>query len=343
VVVRLGALVSEHPLYPEVVALTRRAEQSPQANLKPVTDFMTSPLGRVLSAPPEPLTAGEPLIAAWETEADEALAQELAKTAELLASWPAPEEFERTGRESRQIGDEVRTFANDLALSIARTEMAAIEERKGELAELRQKATSKDAEEAARAVEREAEIWRQIRAEVEAVRREVDESLAEKRQEAERRLQAAAGAMRVSAQGGRETHLKELRESGAPIRAAQKAAVAAATRPVAPAADLTATPPAPNVDQFAALLRDIDREQRLAWQRRRARLAAARDQLLARVVQNTRNAVRAVAAQTGTTVRFSAPPGESLSDATESFRSSLRSYWSAQPIIPSSEVATSRR
>lgn len=339
VFVRLGPLISEHPLYPEVAELSRALEGRPTTDLRPITDFMVGPLGRVLAGPVEPALPAAGRLVAQGAEADAALAQDLANAGQLLASWPQTEEVGPEGGLARKV-EEAR---DDLALRVARAQRAAVEERAGELAELRYQATSPDAAEAARAIERQAAVWREIGAKVDTARRQADEELRQKRQEADRKLLEGTRAMLASVAARQASHLQKLEDSGGAVRAGQRGAANAAVRPIAPGSDLRETPAPPRTDEFAALLRAIEGDQRVAWEQRRARLAAVRSELLDRVARNTVNAIRSVAVQTGVAVRFDAPPGQGLPDATESFRLPLRRYWAAQPVVRPGELAASIR
>jgi len=341
--VRIGPLVSEHPLYPEVAELSRALEERPKADVKSITEFMVGPLGRAPAVPAEGALPAVGRFAAQEAEADAALAQDLENARQLLASWPQTEATGPDGRLSRRVEEELQSASDGLALRVVRAQRAAVEERAGELAELRYQAASPDAAEAARAVERQAAIWREIGAEGDAVRRQADEELRQKRRETDRKLQEGTRAMLASVEERQATHLRQLEESGGAVRAGQREAANAAVRAVEPGSDRRETPPPPSTDEFAALLRAIESEQRAAWERRRARLAAARSELLDRVARNTVNAIRSVALQAGVAVRFDAPPGQDLPDATESFRLPLRRYWAAQPVAPPGELAARTR
>jgi hypothetical protein len=343
VYVRVAPLVSEHPLYGEVVELTRLLERPALADVRSATVLMASPIGRVLAAPRAPAPPSPARTAAWEAEADAELAQELGAVRELLASWPEPESSQDAVRRSRQLGTELRTASNDIQLRVVRAEAAAIERRKGELGELRFKAGSADAYEAARALERQAEIWRQIRAESATLRDQGERELRRKRVEMQQRLEEETREIRAAAKAGERQHTGDLEGSGAAVRSGQEAALAAAVRPVEPGEDLRSTPAAPQTDELTSLLREIDRERRADWERRTRRIEATRSVLLDRVARNTQNAIRSVAAQVGTTVLFDIPADHTIADATESFRIPLRRYWATGPQTVADERAARGR
>ena len=110
------------------------------------------------------------------------------------------------------------------------------------------------------------------------------------------------------------------------------------TRPE-PAPNATETPRAPETKAVSELIAEVERAHRAAWERRRVRLAAARGRLLQRIAQDTRNAVKAIAARNGIEVRLDCMNEPALPDATEELRVLLRNHWAGRPAMRSQEVA----
>jgi hypothetical protein len=261
VLVRVGPLVAEHPLYPEVLRLTRLLEQRRGPNLEPAAQFMAAPLDRVFATLPEPGPAPQAQLGDWQAEADAGLAASLEEAGRILASIPPPEGPATGTERAREAQDEMRQAESDALLRIARAEMRAIEERRGDLAEIRGRQASEEAAEAARALDREAEVWREIEARVAATRRQADEELRALRAEVEKRLGESAQAMQAVAEQDRESHLERLRRSGEEVRMAQQPAVAAATRGLSPDDGGSDLPAPPATGRFVALLRTVERAQ----------------------------------------------------------------------------------
>jgi hypothetical protein len=214
-----------------------------------------------------------------------------------------------------------------------RIEVGEIERRRDELMELRRLAASEDREEAARALDRQAALWRGITAQVEAAQREAEAKLRELREAGEIAMDEALEAEQRRAEAERAAHLKGLTEAGEVVRERQSEGVAAATAAVKPPADAQEVPPPPDTTELTALLDRIEAAQRAARERRTNRLVDARTRLLREIALNTQSAVRAVALRNGLDVRFGPETDPALRDATEDFRPLLREYWAAHPAL----------
>ena len=106
-----------------------------------------------------------------------------------------------------------------------------------------------------------------------------------------------------------------------------------------PAPNATETPRAPEAKAVSELIAEVERAHQAAWERRRIRLAAARGRLLQRIAQDTRTAVKAIAARNGIEVRLDCMDEPALADATEEFRVLLRDHWAGRPAVRGQEVA----
>ncbi len=337
--VRVGPLVGEHPLYPEVTELTSYLGAAETADLKRVKAFLTSPLGRALAPPRSVAEPGTPP-ARWESRADAELAARLSEAEGLLASWPQPELARTKRRLTAEADDALRERRGRAAIEAVRAEMRAIEERKGLLAELRQRAASDDQAQAADAIDRQVALWREIAAQTEAVRREADQELRLLERDYDRRLAEATAQIADAADADRDRQLGELAGEGTDVRAAVGPAAAAAIDEVEPAANATEAPAPPQTSGVAELVQDIGSAHQAAWERRRGRIAAARSKLLQRIAHDTRNAVRAIAISNGIEVCFDCVDDPDLPDVTEDFRALLRDQWAARAATVSQQVAT---
>jgi len=339
VAVRIGPLVGEHPLYPTVLELTSHLGATETADLRAAKAFLTSDLGRALAPPPSSPERPFPALTRWEAAANADLAARTQEAEQLLDSWPRPELSRTRDRLAGEADDRLRDARNTAALEAVRAEMRAIEKRKGLLAELRQLAASADEAEAARAIDEQVRLWREVAAEAEATRREGDMRLRELGRAHERELAQALAALDAAADEDRQRHKARLSGSGTPVReAVGPAAEAAMTRPE-PAPNATETPRAPETKAVSELIAEVERAHRAAWERRRVRLAAARGRLLQRIAQDTRNAVKAIAARNGIEVRLDCMNEPALPDATEELRVLLRNHWAGRPAMRSQEVA----
>jgi len=329
VVVYVARLVSEHPLHAEVARLSARIA----AMTVPRELRLGDPLGQPVFGPPRSPVSGFARFGSWQSEADTALAQRVQEAEERLGLWPEPGLRKAQERLAREADDEVRDAQNEAELARMQAELRAIERHKEELAELRDRAASRDRAEAARAIERQAEVWRQIDTEVQTVQREAEARVEELRSAGESQMAEALQAARVRAEAARAAHRAELEHTGDDVRSRQPAAVAAANRQVEPAAGFGETPRPPDTRSLEALLQEIETAQRAARERRIAGLVATRGRLLREIAVSTRAAVQAVAIGNGIDVCFPPEAGAELRDATEDFRPLLREYWAARPAV----------
>lgn len=340
--VRVGPLVGEHPLYVEVAELTSYLGAAESADLKAAKAFLASPLGRSL-APPRRVARPALALSRWEAKADAELDARLEEARQLLEDWPRPE-LSRTRRRLRAQHDrDLQQRHGEEALAAVRAEMRALEERKGLLAELRQLAASDDQAEAARAVDRQVRLWREVAAEAEAAKRAGDERLQALEREHDNRRTAAMAELANAADEDRRQQGTALEDAGVVVREAIEPAANAAMVEVDAAENSTDTPPAPDTAGVADLVEAIERTHRAAWERRRGRLVAARSRLLGRIDQDTRNAVKAIAVSNGIEVHLDWVDDRDLPDATEEFRALLRDYWAARAPRRSQEVAVATR
>lgn len=326
--VRLGPLVGEHPLYPEVSELTSYLGAEETADLRAAKAFLASPLGRSLEPPDA--TRPLPSLSRRQADADAKLEAGLTEATELLEPWPQPGLSRIRRRLTAQHDRDLQQRRGEEALEAVRVQMRAIEDRKGRLAELRQRAASDDEAEAARAVDEQVRLWREVAAEAEAAKRDADERLRALEDEYDRTLVDALAKLAETADRDRRQQLAALEHTGAAVRGKQPAAAAAAMAPVDPAANATDAPAAPPTESVSQLMEHIQRAQRAAWERRRVRLAAVRSRLLGLIAEDTRNAARAIAVSNGIEVHFDCMADRDMPDATEEFRPLLRDHWAAR-------------
>jgi hypothetical protein len=334
VVVYYAQLMGEHPLYPEVANLSARiAALTAPPDLRAVRALAANPLSqRLLGAPRVTVAALGPL-AAWQTNADAALAAHVQEAEEYVGSWPQPSLQKTEARLSREAADEVRRAQNEAEVARMRAETRAIEAHRDELVRLRQAAAGEDREQASRAVDREVEVWQEIGAETEALQRDAETKLEELRAAGETEMYEAVEAARDRAEAERAEHLRRLQRGGEGVRGGQPAAVQAVTTAVAPAENVRDVPLPPDTDQLTVLLDEIEAAQRAAHNRRVDRLVEARGRLLRSIALGTQAAVRAVALRNGLDVRFTPETGQNLRDATDDFRPLLQEYWAARPAV----------
>jgi hypothetical protein len=337
--VRIGPLVSEHPLYPEVTELTSFLAAAETADLERVKAFLASPLGRSLAPPRSVAEPGTPP-ARWASKADAELAARLSEAEGLLGSWPRPELARTRRRMTAEADDALRDRRGQAAMEAVRAEMWAIEERKGLLAELRQRAASDDQAQIADAMDRQVELWREIAAQAEAVRREADQELRLLERDYDGRLAEATAQIAEAADADRDRQLGGLAEEGTAVRALVGPAAEAAIDEVEPTTNATEAPAPPQTSGVTELVHGIESAHQAAWERRRGRLAAARSRLLQRIADDTRNAVRAVAVPNGIEVCFDCVDHQDLPDVTEEFRALLRDHWAARAATVSQQAAT---
>ncbi len=335
---RVGPLVGEHPLYAEVWKLTADLGVEETADLRAAKDFLESPLGLSLWAPQSDERPA-PVLSGWEAKANAEREARLEEARQLLESWPRPELSRTRRRLTADRERELRLRSGEAALDAVRAEMRALEERKGRLAELRQAAASDDEAEAALAVDRQVELWREVAAEGEAARRRADEELRALEREYESELARTATKLSDAADEDREQQRRALREGGTTVREAIGPAANRAMSEVDPAANATDAPPPPETESVSELMKHIEHARRAAWERQRERLAAARSRLLRRIDEDTRNAVKAIAVSNGIEVHFDCVDDHELPDATEEFRALLRDHWAARAPRRSQEVA----
>jgi len=333
VVVYPAQLMSEHPLYPAVAGLSARlAALGESPDLRAVRALASEPLQRRLLGPPriEPPVSGA--LAVWEAEADAALAADVQEAEESLGAWPDPEPAKTQAQLQRETADAVREAQNEAEIERLSLEVREIERRRDELVELRRLAVSEDRDEAAAALDRQAAVWREITARVEAAEREAEAKLRALREAGEAEVARAVEEARRRAGAERRAHIEALRAAGAEMREQQPDRVEAATRR-AEAADVTEVPLPPDVTELSALLQQIEAAQQSAHRRRAERLTAARARLLREIALSTQGAVQAVAARNGLDARFASDTSQALRDATEEFRPLLREYWGARPAL----------
>ena len=339
VVVYPAQLVSGHPLYPEVAELSARiAAISAPPDLREMRALMSSPLGRRLLRPPRVQQPDRVRFTAWEAQSDAQLAADVQEAEESLGSWPDAELTKMEGRLSRAAADALREAENEAELARLRTEIGEIERHQRQFDELRRLAASEDREEAARAVERQAALWKEIGARVAAVEREADLRLRELRESGEADVREALREARDRAEADRAAHVRQLRDAGGEARERLPEAVDSATIPIAPAEDAQAVPPAPSTSELTALVGEVEAALRAARERRIKRLVAARGRLLREIALSTQSAVQAVAIRNGVDVHLEPDADAALRDATEDFRPLLREYWATRPAIAGADA-----
>jgi len=334
VVVYVAQLMAEHPLYPTAARLSARiAALTAPPDLRALGGLAGEPLRRRPLGPPKIEAPVPGALTMWEAQADAALAAQVQEAEESLGAWPHPELGKTETRLRRQTADALRQAQNQAEIERLRVEVGEIRRRRDELAELRQLAASEDREEAARALDRQAALWREIDARVRATQRQAEARLRELRETGEAEMTEALAAAREHAETERAAHLRGLREAGEAAREQQPEAVESATVAVEPATSARDVPPPPDTTELTALLDDIEAAQRAAQQRRVSRLVTARTRLLREVALSTQSAVRAVAVRNGLDVSLEPETGQALRDATEELRPLLREYWAARPAI----------
>lgn len=331
VLVRLGPLTSEHPLYDRYTDLAaRQTRLDAPPEMRELTEFLRRPLGRDLRALGGPEITLPGALATWEGEADARLQAGLDEAEALLVEWPQPRDRKAERWVEQEAAQAELDIRNQAALDVVRAEAKALERRTGELAELRQIVETGAPEEAAAAADREARIWRDVAAEADAVRRQADADVARVRQEYRERVTADDEDRAARVAATRATHKALLEGSAGAARRGLPAGVEAAMRPVEPAGNLTETPATADAEGAVGLAEEMRLAQSEALERRRTKLLGARQRLLRQMADGTRLAVRAVAARNDVDVRFVEAPDDDVPDATEQFRSLLRDYWAAR-------------
>ncbi|MGQ9733176.1 MAG: hypothetical protein ACUVX8_18115 [Candidatus Zipacnadales bacterium] len=339
VVVYVAPLMSEHPLYAEVQELSEHLlllTESP--DLHAVRTFMDSPLGRTLMGPPDPAPGRSPRLIGWEEKAAESAAAQLREAEELIVLWPDPTIDKTRARLTREAEEDLRRLRSEAELMQTRVELETLYRYQGELARLRHEATSDDVVKVARALERQAQIWREVAVAAETTRREVDERLRALTEEHTRRLIATTAAIQDRAKREGEEHLRDLRASGDNLRQGQSQAVAAATKSLAIQPEALQTPEPPKLDEMSRLLEETEAAQRAVRARQLTRLNEARARLLRQIARSTRTAVQAVALANNIDVRFAPIADKKTIDATEEMRLLLREYWAARTPISTRRI-----
>jgi hypothetical protein len=307
-------------------------------DLREMRALMSRPLGRQLLPPPRVQEPDRVRLTAWEAQVDAQLAAEVQEAEESFGSWSEADLGRRAARLSREAADAARDAQNEAELKRLRTEIGEIEHRQREFDQLRELAASEDRETAARAVEQQAALWREIGARTEAVEREADARLRELRASSDADMRKAMAEARTRAEAERAAHVAQLKTDGAEVRERLTDGVGSATTPTTPAQDVQTVPAAPATADLAALIAEVEAAQRTARERRLARLVEARGRLLREIALSTQNAVQAVAIRNGVDVRCGPEMDPGLRDATEDFRSLLREYWAARPAISGADI-----
>jgi len=277
----------------------------------------------------QPVFRRPEVLTVWEERANIRLATRVEEANGLLAQWPHPAGTKALRRVEEAGADEIREVRNEASLARMRAETDAVRRRAGELAELRLMAESDDTDEAAYAADRQAQIWREIEAEVAEVARGSADRLADVESTYEQRRAGATEDHTAQDEAEQLARAEALLESGGAVRERQGAGLDAALVTVEPGENLADTPPPPDTGNVAELISQAEAAQQAAQARRQARLQDARARLLREIGEGTNRAVRAVAARNGIEVKFVAAD-EEISDATEQFRSLLRDYWAAR-------------
>ncbi len=338
VLVRTGPLTGEHPLYPDYRELgAQQMHHAASARIQALEAFMTSPLGRSLARPAQPVFRRPEVLTLWEERANIRLATRIEQADGLLEQWPHPGDVKAMRRVEQAGTAELREAQNEASLARMRAETEAVRRRAGELAELRLMADSDDTDEAAYAADRQAQVWREIEAEVAEVVRESADELAQLRSDYEERLVKAKVDHTEDDEAEQTARAEALLESGSAARERQGAGLDAAAATVEPGENLTDTPPPPDTGDVSELISQAEAAQQAAQARRQVRLQDARARLLEEIGKGTNRAVRAVAAMNGIEVRFVATADEEIPDATEQFRSLLRDYWAARRPVRESD------
>ncbi|MBM3501156.1 MAG: hypothetical protein FJX74_21090 [Armatimonadetes bacterium] len=332
VVVYPAQLMSEHPLYPATTQLSARiAALTEPPDLRALRAAAAEPLARRLLGPPRVEATDSEVLTAWEAQANAALARQVQEAEASLSSWPQPDLAKTEARLRREADDAVRRAGNDAETARLRVELGEIERRRDELQELRRLAASEDRQEAAAALDRQAALWREIAARVEAARRDAEAELRTLREAGEQKTASTLEAAHRRAEAERAAHVESLTQAGGSTRDDLPEAVSAATARIEPAANAQESPEPPDLAGLAALVDDLEAEQRAAGRRRIERLVAVRTRLLREIALGTQAAVRSVAFRNGLEVRFGPETGQTPRDATEDLRPLLREYWAARP------------